>query len=194
MPLGQKATAIFMCAALLCASAATIAAVINEPQLVTVRASELDIDSSQGLRIHEGRPFTGIAKEFHPDGSVAKADSFVDGLRHGASQLWFASGQLGYEAHFIEGIREGVAKTWWANGKLRSKTTYVADRQNGEAWVWYSSGEKYKRHFYREGAPEGLQQAWRKNGKLFENFEVRGGRTYGLRNSKICVEVKSPDA
>ncbi len=177
-------------AALLCVSAAGFATVWTEPEPVVVDVGALTIDPAKGLRMHEGEPFTGVAHRLHTNGSLAQADSFVDGLRHGSLKVWFPDGRLGSEMHFFEGLRHGASRTWWANGSPRTETLFVEDRQEGEAWVWYSTGEKYKRHNYENGKPVGLQQAWRKNGKLYENFEIRGGRAYGLRNSKICYEVQ----
>lgn len=175
-------------------SVAALGAAMAVPEELVVDPSELTINPANGLRMLDGQPFTGRAEATQHGGQLARSDSFVEGLRDGPSRMWFPSGRLGYEAHFSQGEREGLSRTWWRNGNLRSKTNFVADKQEGEAWVWYSTGEKYKRHHYSHGVATGLQKAWRKNGKLFENFEVRGGRSYGLRNSKICYEVKETEA
>lgn len=189
MRIGKPNRTFLVAAALLCASAAAIAATIAKPEPLVVDAASLSIDPSRGVRIHDGRPFTGIAEKRNPGGSLAESDSFVDGLRDGHSRVWFVDGTLAYETYFERGLRQGTSRTWWSNGNLRSETKFVADRQEGEARAWYITGEKYQRHFYAGGIPTGLQRAWRKNGELYENFEIRNGRSYGMRNSKICVEV-----
>ncbi len=187
---GKKTMTALAALALACVSAAALATVFSREEPVLVSAKELTIDTRAGLRVYQGQPFTGIAQRYDRAGKVVQMDSFVDGLRHGPSKIWFPNGQLSYESHFEEGKRQGETRSWWVNGNLRSQATFVADKQEGELLSWYATGEKYKRHNYHNGQPVGLQRAWRKNGKLYENFEVRGGRTYGLRNAKICVELK----
>ncbi len=192
MAIGKTNRAIFAALALSCASVAGVAAVAvgSEPEVVD--AAMISINPANGLRMYDGRPFTGISQKHNLDGRLAESDSFVEGLRDGPSRIWFPDGRMAYETHFKQGLRAGVSRTWWSNRNLRSRAMFLADRQEGEAWAWYKTGEEYKRHFYKNGVPTGLQQAWRKNGKLYENFEIRNGKSYGLRNSKICAEVKEP--
>ena len=193
MIFGRSYSAILAALMLSGVSAVGLPATPVAPSMEVVAADALAINPANGLRMHEGAPFTGMAQRRFPDGSVAESDSFRDGLRHGPSRIWFPNGQLGYEAHYSDGLREGQTRTWWEDGKRRSQTLFVADRQEGEAWEWYETGELYKRHNYSAGAPSGLQQAWRRNGELYENFEIRGGRSYGLRNAKICYEITEQD-
>jgi len=180
--------------ALPCAGFAGFTSILIEPDPVLVDASAISIEPANGLRMHEGKPFTGLSQKLRSDGSIAEMDSFAEGLRDGPSTMWFADGQKAYETHFKDGLRDGISRTWWSNGHLRSQTEFVADKQEGAAWAWYSTGQNYKRHFYKNGVPFGIQRAWRKNGKLYENFEIRNGRSYGLRNANMCVEVKGPEA
>lgn len=190
MPVFKSILPALVAIALPCASVIGAFAFAARPAPVIISAAELTVNPANGKRVHKGEPFTGVAQKLHANGRVAESDAYVDGLRHGPSQIWFADGQKSYEMHFENGLREGVAQTWWSNGLLRSQTEFVRDKPEGAAWVWYASGETFKRHFYKSGVPTGLQKAWRKNGKLYENFEIRNGRSYGLRNTKICVEIK----
>lgn len=154
-----------------------------------VDASLVTINNKTGDRVHQGIPFTGEARSHHPDGTLAKAEQFKQGRRHGYVKHWFSNGTLGYEAYYQIGRRHGTSTSWWVNGNMRSQTSYSNDDAEGEAWAWYSNGNKYKKYNYVAGQPSGLQQGWRLNGKLFSNFEYRNGRAYGLRNSNLCVEL-----
>ena len=158
-----------------------------------VDASNVSIDRATGRRLYEGQPFTGEARAYHGDGSLAKVEQFVEGRRSGYLKVWFPNGQTAFESAYIDGRRQGQTTSWWSNGNKRSETYFVDDQPDGIAWSWYRTGEKYKRYSYAAGVPVGLQQGWRQNGKLFSNFEYRNGRAYGLRNSNLCVELEDEE-
>lgn len=155
-----------------------------------VMITDVTIDRATGLRMVDGKPFTGLAVSTFTNGNPASEERFENGRRHGTLRRWFQEGGLAFESRYEAGRREGVTTSWWRNGNLRTRTTYVNDRPDGVAWSWYRNGMKFKRFQYVGGRPTGLQQGWRQNGKLFSNFEYRNGRTYGLRNSNLCVELE----
>lgn len=158
-----------------------------------VPAHQVQLDAQLGLRLWQGRPFSGVALTREESGQLRSSASFYEGKRHGGLKRWFASGQPSFSAYYLDGQREGWSTSWWANGRLRSKTNYRNDQPHGVAWRWYRSGEPFKRLRYIAGQPAGLQQAWRKNGTLFSNFEIRNGRSFGLRNSNLCVELSDEE-
>lgn len=158
-----------------------------------VDAKTLSIDRATGLRIYEGKPFTGTAVRRYADRRTASLAEFKDGRRHGMLRRWFANGQLGFLSRYRNGRREGKTRSWWRDGTRRSLYRYVNDLPDGLAWQWYRSGEPFQRLRYDLGQPVGLQKGWRRNGKLFSNFEIRHGRAYGLRNSNLCVELEDED-
>ena len=161
----------------------------SPPELVVDR-SEVSIDQSLGLRVVDGKPFTGDAIRRDASGLITSIEQFKDGRRDGFIRKYFPNGQLNYEAYFVNGKREGLARSWWSNGILRSKTEFREDKAEGVAWSWYQTGDKFKRYTYEDGAPSGLQQAWRKNGKLYSNYEYRNGRVYGLKRAELCVGLE----
>jgi antitoxin component YwqK of YwqJK toxin-antitoxin module len=177
------------CALPLIAVAGFAALVTTGGSINVAQLSEVTIDVHTGLRMYRGRSFTGEARKYSANGTLARAEQFTDGRRHGFLRLWFADGTIGFDSNYQAGRREGTTISWWDNGNMRSRTQFVDDRPDGVAWSWYRSGEVFKRYNYEAGQPVGIQQGWRKNGKLFSNFEYRNGRAYGLRNSNLCVEL-----
>lgn len=165
----------------------------NESAELRVDLAEIKISSSSGIREHQGAPFSGLAVAHFEDGQLASEHSFLAGRRHGQLRKWFSNGQLAFESNYLLGRREGLTQSWWRNGNRRSTTHYLNDKPDGKNWRWYQTGEKFKKLSYVAGIPVGLQQGWRKNGKLFSNFEYRNGRTYGLRNSNLCVELEDEE-
>ncbi|MDO6711680.1 MULTISPECIES: toxin-antitoxin system YwqK family antitoxin [Aliiglaciecola] len=182
--------------AVLMVGAITAATTLAPVTPLVIEKSEISINS-QGQRVYQDEPFNGDMVSYHPSGSIATSDQFVNGRRQGHARKWFENGTLGYESHYVSGKRDGDTKTWWINGNPRSHFVYVNGKAEGTAWRWYRNGAKFKKFNYLAGKPIGLQQAWRLNGKLFSNFEYKNGRIYGLRKANNCVgvedEVVSPD-
>lgn len=155
-----------------------------------VKRSEISIDKQTGVRLYQGKPFTGDAITYYPDGKKSKMESFHKGMRHGYLKQWFPSGILSFDSNYIHGYKNGETKSWWRTGKLRSLAHYQNGKVHGEVKQWYASGERFKKMNYQDGKEVGLQQAWRRNGKLYSNYEYVDGRIYGLKRSNMCYELK----
>lgn len=80
---------------------------------------ELGYDTEKYLDTFGGEPFTGIAYETHPDGSLASETAFTDGLKDGRSVEWYASGQIKEEYFMRQGSGHGLLREWFENGSLK---------------------------------------------------------------------------
>ena len=80
---------------------------------------ELDLDDEQ-LIVWNGRPFTGIAVEFFPDGTLCSEVPHLEGVRHGLIRAWYPSGQLRKEANLWQGGLHGYKREWDEQGHLVS--------------------------------------------------------------------------
>jgi antitoxin component YwqK of YwqJK toxin-antitoxin module len=69
----------------------------------------------------KGQPFTGIAVEFFPDGTLRSEVHHVNGIEHGPSREWYPSGQLKDEASLWHGGLHGYERIWDEQGRLRSE-------------------------------------------------------------------------
>ncbi len=82
---------------------------------------ELGYDTEKYLDTFDGKPFTGIAYETHPDGSLASETAFTDGLKDGRSVAWYASGQIKEEYHMRQGSGHGLFRGWFESGNLKKE-------------------------------------------------------------------------
>jgi len=90
-----------------------------------VNDNELEIDYNYGdLYLWQGQPFTGIAYDLHPDGSLWGEVEYVDGREHGKAREWYPSGQLKAETTYLKGAYFGPDREWDENEQLRSETIY----------------------------------------------------------------------
>lgn len=165
-------------------------ALYTEAGLLIADKSEVSINRQTGLRMYQDKVFTGEARHYHPNGSIATAEQFLNGKRHGFWRTWATSGLQSLDAPYQNNRLEGTKSTWWDNGELRSENEYVAGVMQGVSSMWYQSGALYKRMNYVDGIEYGLQQAWRENGKLYANYEAQNGRIYGLKKANLCYGLE----
>lgn len=76
---------------------------------------------------YEGKPFTGIATEFHPDGKPKQRWSMKDGKWHGLVQEWYPSGQQSVATNFLEGKRHGENSYFNPDGTVQKKQLWDND-------------------------------------------------------------------
>jgi hypothetical protein len=85
--------------------------------LPRVDFEELDLGDDQ-LIVWKGQPFTGIAVEVFPDGTLRGEVPHLEGVRHGWVREWYLSGQLKYEANLWHGGVHGYMREWDEQGRL----------------------------------------------------------------------------
>jgi antitoxin component YwqK of YwqJK toxin-antitoxin module len=69
----------------------------------------------------KGKPFTGVAVEFFPDGTLCGEVPHLDGIEHGLKRAWYPSGQLRKEANLWQGGVHGYRREWDEQGHLTSE-------------------------------------------------------------------------
>lgn len=93
--------------------------------MLRVNSDDLEIDYGDGdVYLWQGKPFTGLAYEMHPDGSLWSEVEYVAGREHGLARDWFPSGQLQGETSYYRGKYFGPDREWDAQGQLRSEIVY----------------------------------------------------------------------
>ncbi len=68
-----------------------------------------------------GKPFTGVAVEFYPDGTLCSEVPHLNGLEHGLKRAWHPSGQLRKESNLWNGGLHGYRREWDEQGRLVSE-------------------------------------------------------------------------
>ncbi|PTL79682.1 toxin-antitoxin system YwqK family antitoxin [Vitiosangium sp. GDMCC 1.1324] len=90
--------------------------------LPRVHFDELElVVSDDQYMFWKGQPFTGIAVEFFPDGTLQSEVPHVDGIEHGLVRVWRPSGQLCKEENLWYGGLHGYERMWDEQGRLISE-------------------------------------------------------------------------
>ena len=72
-------------------------------------------------------PFTGIARDYFPDGKVHMEIPIKNGKFHGRVTEWHPNGQMNAQSEFSEGQLHGQNREWTADGKLFRERVYDHD-------------------------------------------------------------------
>lgn len=75
-----------------------------------------------------GQPFSGIAKDYHKDGSLKAEFPMKKGKFHGTVKEWHPNGKVAAETEFKEGERTGINREWTADGRPFMERVYDHDR------------------------------------------------------------------
>ena len=73
-------------------------------------------------------PFTGIARDYFPDGTVHMEIPIKNGKFHGRVTEWHSNGKMNAQSDFSEGQLHGQNREWTADGKLFRERVYDHDR------------------------------------------------------------------
>jgi antitoxin component YwqK of YwqJK toxin-antitoxin module len=73
---------------------------------------------------YKGQPFTGVACDYFPNGSLQSEAQFVNGHQEGMAREWYENGRLKFEGEYLGDGFHGISKEWHANGQLKKASAY----------------------------------------------------------------------
>lgn len=145
----------------------------------------------EGKYYFRDQPFSGILVSNLMTGTRLKIP-YLNGMRDGVMQEWFANGQLAAERPYQADIKIDKHRGWYENGALRFEYNFSAGEHDGDFWEWYESGQVYRYKKYDKGREIGLK-VWRKNGRIYLNYVAFKGQNYGLLGGRLCITVKGEE-
>lgn len=84
-----------------------------------------DLDFGDDYVVYEkGKPFTGVAYDTRPNGSLWSEVTYGCGLRHGVSRSWHDNGQLMSQDHYKLARADGLSEEWHHNGRHKLRRLY----------------------------------------------------------------------
>jgi uncharacterized protein (TIGR02145 family) len=104
--------------------------------------------------------YTGLQREFYPNGNKEREGNWVKGKRVGRWVFWYESGQKSGEGNWVNGERDGTMTGWYENGHKAVEANYVNGGQHGTATRWYEGGQKEVEGNFVNGKLEGRPKWW----------------------------------
>ena len=154
-----------------------------------VNAAAENWSSQNGQVFWRRQPFSGYRYALYSPRDTSEMIPFWRGKEEGVARYWHPNGSLREKRFFKQGKREGTHYGWWENGKPSFVYHFKADLHQGLAYTWHFNGKLASIFNYTQGQEDSQQKAWYDNGVLRLNYVARNGRQYGLTGVKNCATV-----
>jgi antitoxin component YwqK of YwqJK toxin-antitoxin module len=142
--------------------------------VLRVDAGELEWEDY--VTYYQGKPFSGVAVELRPNGSVWSEETYLNGLLDGVSRDYHENGSLDSETVYKQGIANGPSRAFYASGQPKYERMIelgicVRSREYDEQGRLIKEEELQPQHpNYRL-----LQRARESEGKRVEQIQAKLG-------------------
>jgi protein SCO1 len=143
-------------------------------------------EQGAGLRLYQGKAFTGVLQAQHANGQVALREYYRAGLRQGSSKRWADNGQLIEVRRYEAGNKSGRHQGWWPHGGKRFEMQFERSVLQGRVEYWHANGRMAALHHFVDGQESGPQRSWRMDGTSLAAYDMMDGRRYGVIDSTPC--------
>lgn len=128
----------------------------------------------RGDRLH------GPTLHFHTQGRVAELAHFVNGHRHGHTQLFYWTGKRALEVSYRNGVPWGRWRAWRKSGVRSGVGHYVAGFLHGPVSLFHRNGRPAERGRYRYNKRFGRWTFFHENGRRQLEGSYRDDRRIGV--------------
>lgn len=112
------------------------------------------------------------------DPSARRETSYREGVMHGSSRIWSASGQLLVEGAYVDGQADGDFRSWHPNGTPRELGRFAHGRKVGRWQTWFDNGAAEVVETYDNGVLSGPYEQFDRGGlPLFKGHMVAGQKS-----------------
>jgi antitoxin component YwqK of YwqJK toxin-antitoxin module len=155
--LNIAACVISVVGATLAAAAPSAAATDRPPQSATPY-SQTSIVPSQlvsrgGIKLFEGKPYTGVVLDRFADGSKKMRYSLRDGKVDGVWVEWYQNGPIRFYSEWRDGRGDGPFVYFHETGEVSERVRAIGDVWDGISEGWDRDGAKMFESLYRDGKP-----------------------------------------
>ena len=161
-----------------------------------VDIDKIKYDEKKELGYVEGEkePFTGIAKEYYPNGKIETESFYANGKLNGKSITYYENGNLKYEENYKNSKLDGLIKTYFEDGTIRTEIYYKNGELDGLATEYYENGQVYIQESYKDGELDGESFNFNEDGSLrskavYKNGELVGDIVQGGVGSVVAGDV-----
>ncbi len=117
---------------------------------------------------------------YHEDGSFNKEKNYriVDGLPRpiGLQRAWWGTGKLRYIRHHgADGMLHGPSAQFYATGLKKAEYNWIGGVLHGEFATYYTCGKKYMEGFFQNGQLHGKYVEWAADGSLLRHASYWNG-------------------
>lgn len=156
-----------------------------EPQRL---AGAQQLSWRQGCLYFASQPYSGLLLDRYDNGSLAGAESFLNGKEHGLKIRWYPNYALAEARAYQYGTKQGWQRGWYPNGQARFRCQYDHDQYASDFWEWHPDGRPYRCRRFSANHEQG-QVIWRRSGNVYANYVHQPQRLSGLLGGRLCVRT-----
>jgi antitoxin component YwqK of YwqJK toxin-antitoxin module len=128
-------------------------------------AQEVIYKKGKYISRENGKPYTGIYKEFNTSNTLIAETSIKDGKLEGASAIYYPSGAKKEIRSYQAGLKHGTWTTWNEAGGKTAEANFKNGKKDGNWFVWDDNGINRYEMFYVNGEKKGTWIIRDENGK-----------------------------
>ncbi len=133
---------------------------------------------------------TGVWKDFHPKGNVAKMVTYLENKENGEAYVFDKEGGIVEEMSYQNGLLSGKKISYMTAGKNNRKLYtplleehYKAGKLDGELIKYQKKGQPQEVSNYKNGEKHGTSKWYYESGELLSVFEYQNGVLTGKSNT-----------
>ncbi|MGE0587271.1 MAG: toxin-antitoxin system YwqK family antitoxin [Cyclobacteriaceae bacterium] len=112
--------------------------------------------------------------EYHPNGLIKTASSYVDGQLEGVKMELSNSGQLEKRMNYHLGQLDGEYKEF-RYSTLKEERYYVGGKLEGTTKIYYDNGKVMEEGAYKNGTRDGVSKWYDQEGNVTIEYEYKNG-------------------
>ena len=118
-------------------------------------AQDVILKKGRYISRENGKPYSGIYKEYDSGKNLISATSIKNGLLEDSTVIYYASGKLKEKRSYREGQKNGLWVTWDEGGSKTAEANFKNGRKDGFWFIWDEHGVKRYEMFYINGEKKG---------------------------------------
>jgi len=155
----------------------------------SVDVSEERLSAELEKKTESNKKKDGLVKTYASDGRLKTTITYVKGIKHGKSLLYYRDGQtVQLEMPYQNGERHGISRKYYETGELYAETSYERDLLHGDRKTYYKSGKEKAIVPYKKGDPGTGLVEYLLNGKQKATLEI----SYYQEKNRLYVSTNQP--
>ena len=111
-----------------------------------------------------------VVREMHPNGTVQREFTEVNGKIEGYRRRWYPTGQLLSEMEFVNGVSNGRIREWKAAGVLTLSASLKDGEFHGRYESWWDDGKPKEQGEFKGGVRQPGYCWYRTDGTLWSKL------------------------
>ncbi len=107
--------------------------------------------SRNGIKLFEGKPYTGVVLDRFADGSKKARFSLRAGKTDGVWIEWYQSGPIRFYSEWRNGLGDGPFVYFHETGEVSERVRAIGDIWDGVSEGWDRDGKKLFESLYSQG-------------------------------------------